>query len=326
MKLLGVDVGGTKTDAIVVDETGHILGWVRGGSGNYQTVGVERAFKEINDTIEKVLEKVGVDKDSVDFAYFGVAGADFSYDLETIRSILERIGLKKYDFDNDGRIALKAGTIDDVGIMVSCGTGSISYASDGKRLNRIGGFSPFFGERLGSYHVAGMVASTIVRSLDGRSPKTVMKELVEDRMGESITDLMKYDYDGHEEKIREMVITLLESLSEAAQKYDYGALKIFMEIIDEVLKIVQAHLTTLRFETRPIKLVLEGTFFKKVNRILVEMLKSALGNDFTIVIPEHDPVIGAVLLAMESAGIEPGDNEIHRLISEYLKMKKEVFG
>jgi activator of 2-hydroxyglutaryl-CoA dehydratase len=37
--LLGVDIGGTKTRALLVDENGSVLGFGKAGPGNHESVG-----------------------------------------------------------------------------------------------------------------------------------------------------------------------------------------------------------------------------------------------------------------------------------------------
>ena len=313
MRLLGVDVGGTKTHILIVDELGNVIVFEEGPGANYQGVGVEKAYQTLKRLIEKALKSASLSLDELDAAFFGVAGADFEYENRMVRSILERLGLKRYAFDNDGRIALRSGTFDDVGIMISCGTGGINYACDGKRMERIGGFSSFFGERLGSYIIAGKVASAILRAKDGRSENTVMVEMFESQIGSKIEDIMHYEYEGDYEKMRDYAVLLIRTLYSAARDHDFVALKILCEIVDEVVRIVEAFRKKLNF-TPPIKLVLEGSFFKNADPILLNMIRNALGRDYRLIVPKHPPVVGAVLLASELVGCSFTDRAIEKLI------------
>ena len=232
MIFLGVDVGGTKTDAILVNDEGKVLSYFRGGPGNYQSIGREKAFREIKRVVDGVLKKIGLEKNDITFAYFGIAGADTVKDFEIIRSILNGLALKRYDFDNDGRIALKSGTFDDIGIMVSCGTGSISYAYDGNNTHRVGGFSSFFGERLGSFYIAGFVMSAIMRSKDGRSPKTKLKKIVENKLKMRVEDLMRYEYFDERTSIN-FVPLVIKSIFEGFKGNGFIATKIFINIAEK---------------------------------------------------------------------------------------------
>ncbi len=315
MYFMGVDVGGTKTDVAVADQNGKVISYLRTKGANYQAVGVDQAFEIIKQAIDHALSKAGLKKDDLTYSYFGVAGADMDFEIEITRSILDKLELKKYSFDNDGRIALRSGTLDDVGILISCGTGGINYACDGKTISRKGGFSRFFGERLGSFIIASLVASAVIRSKDQRDEHTIMQQIFESKIGEPIENIMRYEYMGQDRsKLHQYAILLIETLYEAAKLHDYVALKILLKIVDEVLKIINAFLKEMDF-TPPVKVVLEGSFFKKADRILIQMIRSALKDDFDLIIPNHPPVVGAILLAAQMAGYTFKEEAVKNLIT-----------
>jgi len=316
---LGVDVGGTKTQAVLSDEQGNVLAVHRGKGANYQAVGKENAVRNLKDVIEGILNKAGKTREEIDFAFFGYAGADFDYEMKIVREILEKLGLEKFDFDNDGRTALRSGVFDDIGIMVSCGTGSISYASDGRRVNRIGGLSFSLGERLGSHYIASLVTSAVMRAKDGRDDWTTLVEEVEKEIG-PVENLLRYDYEGG--YTAELVKRVNQALFRCAEKGDAVSLRIFDEIVVEVKKIIDAHRKALNF-TPPIKLILEGSFFKNAPSLLINMIESATGKEYEIVIPKHDPVIGAVLFAMERSGLRVTEDLYNRLVRNYLREVKK---
>ncbi len=315
MYFLGVDVGGTKTDFLLVNEHGEVLSFLRTDGANYQGVGVEKSIKILQEGLQKILAGCNLRNDDLNYAFFGFAGADSEYEIQIVRNILKQLKLRNYDFDNDGRIALKSGTIDDVGIMISCGTGGINFASDGQRVERIGGFSRFFGERLGSYIIAGQVASAIVRAKDGRDEQTLMSKIFETKIGMPIENIMHYEYeeDGFE-NFRYYAVELIKTLFEAANQFDCVALRILDEIVEEVLKIVAVFKKKLTLPV-PTKLVLEGSFFKNSDPILFRMIETALGKDYNIIVPKHPPVLGAVLFAYEKSGLKPDQRLIDQLLN-----------
>ncbi len=301
---------------ILVDEQGKILSFLKTQGANYQSIGIERSVQVLNQAVQQVLDRCNLRKDDLTYAFFGFAGADSQYEIEIVKSILARLGLLNYDFDNDGRIALRSGTLDDIGIMISCGTGGINFASDGKKILRIGGFSGFFGERLGSYLIAGRVASAIVRAKDGRDESTIMKEIFESKIGEPIENIMHYEYEeSGTENFRKYAVELIKTLFEAASQFDHVALRILGEIVLEIVKIVNAFRRTLDLKT-PIKLVLEGSFFKNSPSILLKMIESAVGKDYKLIVPKHPPVFGAILLAYERIHYKPSKQVIESLLKQ----------
>lgn len=309
MYYLGVDIGGTKTAMIITDETGTVLSFRKGEGSNYQLCGIAASFQVLETTLEGACEEAGIKKQDIDEAFFGVAGADLDYDYEIISEILKRLELKSYHFDNDGLIALRAGVKDGKGILVTCGTGSISFGNNGREIMRKGGFSNFFGERLGGYHVAGMVASAIVRGADGRGSATIMHDLLEKNYSVTIEEMMKTEYPDVPYTGPDVNIALISTLYEAAKLSDMVALTILSEIAGEVVAIVNAFRKDMVF-TPLIKVVLEGSVFKHADKLLIDMIRNGLGNDCRVVIPDHDPVTGAVLFALEKNG-EIITEEIH---------------
>ncbi|HEY8541460.1 MAG TPA: BadF/BadG/BcrA/BcrD ATPase family protein, partial [Pseudothermotoga sp.] len=119
MYFMGVDIGGSKTDVVIADESGKVVSYLRTKGANYQGVGVDQAFEIINQAVNQAMTKAGLKKIDLTYSYFGVAGADMDFEIKITKSILDKLNLEKYSFDNDGRIALRSGTLDDVGILIS---------------------------------------------------------------------------------------------------------------------------------------------------------------------------------------------------------------
>ncbi|HOO33234.1 MAG TPA: BadF/BadG/BcrA/BcrD ATPase family protein [Thermotogota bacterium] len=320
MYFLGVDIGGTKTAVVVSDENGNILSYKKGPGANYQGCGIEEAYERTNDTIEQVCYELGIGKEDLDNAFLGIAGVDLEYDIQIIKGILERINLPAYGFENDGLIAFRSGTVDGRGILVTCGTGSISFGSDGNMLSRKGGFSTYFGERLGGSHVARLAASAIIRAKDGRGQKTLMSGILEDEFGADIEEMMKIQYPDVEYQGPNPTITLIKTIYRAAERNDLVAVKLLAEIADEVINIVRAYRVDMNF-TPPVKVVLEGTVFKKAEDILMEYIRTGLGSEYRIIVPTHDPVTGALLYALERHGIELTEQIIETIFTTFEEMK-----
>ncbi|MFW6263402.1 MAG: N-acetylglucosamine kinase [Thermotogota bacterium] len=323
MFFLGVDVGGTKTAAVIADETGRVLSLKIGKGSNYQGCGIEASYKRGNETIEGACKEAGIEKNDIENAFFGIAGVDLDYDIEIIKGILKRIGIKQYAFENDGLIALRSGTDDGKGILITCGTGSISFANNGEKIIRKGGFSTFFGERLGARHIASLSASAMVRAKDGRGPKTLMNNILEDQYNITVEEMIKKDIPDLLYNGPEPIVTLINVVYKGAQQNDYVAFKILIEIVGEIINICQSIRVNMIFNP-PIPLVLEGTVFKRAAPILFDLIRSALGKEYKINIPSHDPVTGAVLFAFENAGVKVTKTIQDNLFKSYDEKKAQL--
>src|SRR5262245_1617694 len=86
---LGVDIGATKTHALVADETGRAIGFGQAGPGNYQVVGYTGMAATLRIAIDQALAVAGVEHSQLSGAGLGIGGYDWpsqrSGMLQTIR-------------------------------------------------------------------------------------------------------------------------------------------------------------------------------------------------------------------------------------------------
>ena len=317
MVYIGIDVGGTKTEVLVVNKDGEVLSRALGGPGNHESIGEEKAAAEIKRTIEKATD--GLSDRKIGGAFFGMAGIDHEEDKEIAERIIKLIGIDNASFDNDGRIALRSCFYDDKGIVIACGTGSISYSGNGEELFRIGGFSWSFGERLGSHLIAGMVTAAAVRAVDGREYSTLLTKLLEEKLKMDIFELRRISRFGLT-AVKDKVPLIILALYEAYENHDFVATKILIEIVEEVVKITRAHAKKINIMP-PVPVCLTGTFFRKAPEYLKEMVSNALGSDYRVFISDRAPVIGAAHLALEAGGVVATDETLGKITEGYKNLE-----
>src|SRR5205085_1053788 len=121
---VGVDGGATKTDAVVVDASGRVLGVGRSGGSNWEVCGLDGAFAAVQEALEAGLTAAGVALDAVDAAAFALAGCDWPSDHERLSTALAPLGVPgDVSIVNDAVGALRAGTDEPFGIASVAGTG-----------------------------------------------------------------------------------------------------------------------------------------------------------------------------------------------------------
>ena len=69
---LGVDVGSSKTHALIADESGEVTGAGLAGPGNHQTVGYDGMYSALNDSISQALVTAGISGASITGSGFGI--------------------------------------------------------------------------------------------------------------------------------------------------------------------------------------------------------------------------------------------------------------
>src|SRR6185369_2545246 len=72
--VLGVDGGGTKTRAVVVDSRGTVIGKGDAGPSNPLRVGVSDSVKAVREAVEQACHNAGVRRHDLSAAEFGLAG------------------------------------------------------------------------------------------------------------------------------------------------------------------------------------------------------------------------------------------------------------
>jgi N-acetylglucosamine kinase-like BadF-type ATPase len=79
---LGIDVGSTKTHALIADETGTCIGFGKAWGGNHQGMGYAGLENVLKESFEQARKMAGVSAEQITGAGFGVAGYDFPSDRE----------------------------------------------------------------------------------------------------------------------------------------------------------------------------------------------------------------------------------------------------
>lgn len=316
---IGVDIGNTKTVYTLVHKDGAVLERLRGPGANYQEIGAEEMTRRVRDAVQKIIKSAGITLEEIGAVYYGAAGADTPADFEIMRPALaEATPGVTFDFDNDCWIALYSGTQGGPGMVVTCGTGNTNCAANARdEKMRIGGLEEMLGDYLGAYSIAKYAASAAIRSEDGRDEPTILQSMLPEALGISSTaDLIAMEVGA------DHVTTIVKTFFKTAQAGDGKSLEICWSLVKETLKIVREFYNGL-FRDEPFTLVLEGSVFKQKYEPFMKMLQLALDQkyDVEIVVPEWDPVVGAVLLAYKTAGLSPEQAIVHRIIETYSKVE-----
>jgi N-acetylglucosamine kinase-like BadF-type ATPase len=120
---LGIDVGSSKTHAVIADETGACIGFGKAWAGNHQGVGYDGLESVLKESFEQAREMVGISAGKIMGAGFGVAGYDFPSDREQHLHAIASLGLScPVEVVNDGVNGLLAGATRGIGVNVTAGS------------------------------------------------------------------------------------------------------------------------------------------------------------------------------------------------------------
>lgn len=170
--LLGVDGGGTKTTAAVLDLRRSTLSTSTAGPSNPDVNGIEAAVASITDAVRGALDAAGATPGDLAGAVLAIASADSAENQADLLAKLDLLApVERTLVLNDTVAAWAAGTLGQPGVAVISGTGSntLGVAADG-RTWRCGGWGHLLGDE-GSGHWIGLEGlRAAVTYRDGRAP------------------------------------------------------------------------------------------------------------------------------------------------------------
>ncbi|MGE7614727.1 N-acetylglucosamine kinase [Paenibacillus sp. NPDC101420] len=312
---LGVDAGGSKTYAMIANEQGTVIGVGKGGNGNHQN-NREQAENSLHQAVSGAIIASGLTKDQMEYSWFGLAGADRESDFRILRPIISRLGLPRTEISCDTWIALRSGTESNYGIVLICGSG-VNCAGKNPRgvTYQCGGFGYRFGDYGGGYDLSIEVFRSVLRADDGREKETVLSERLIHLLGYSSVSELREDYLDHS---RDLPPQIAELLFQAADEGDQVATLLLTKQGDELGLAAVSTIRHLAMEEDSFDIVLAGSLLTKgdrsgiIRRAIEQRVKHSAPNG-TLRILTREPVVGAVVLAMESSGVRVNQEVLDRL-------------
>ncbi|HSG42685.1 MAG TPA: BadF/BadG/BcrA/BcrD ATPase family protein [Anaerolineales bacterium] len=299
---LGIDVGSSKTHALIVDESGNCVGFGKSGGGNQQGVGYDRHADVLRESFEAALKMSGVDNAQITGAGFGAAGYDFPSDRDAHLKAISKLGLScPVEVVNDGVNGLLAGATRGIGVNVTAGSSNNCRGrnKEGKE-GRIVGNGLMFGENGGAYEIVEMALKKVNHAWIKRIPPTALtKVLLEATGAKNEMDLMEGLSNG---QYHLSPITAKE-VFETARKGDSAALDIIHLAGEELGWLAVSVARQIEMENDEVEIIQSGSVFD-AGEIITNPMRDIVLNHLPkakLIRLEGPPVVGAVILGMEQA-------------------------
>jgi N-acetylglucosamine kinase-like BadF-type ATPase len=294
--ILGIDGGATRTDAILSDEEGHILGRGVGGPSNYNVVGIEAAKASLKQAIEGALSDAQQDVQEVKAAAVGVPCRDEPPPIS--EWFANRLSNAKTIVVPDYELVLPAGTPQGWGVSIISGTGSVAFGRNpqGQRA-MTGGWGYILGDEGSGYAIGLAALRSVARAQDGRSPRTMLTELILEAWGlKDLNDLSRRVYHGG--TTHADIAALTSVVIEAAAASDAIALSLTREAGSELALSVAALVPLLNWPEQ-IPCAMGGSVLIKsdfVARTFLERVRE-LRLPLAPIQKVSEPVFGALIIA-----------------------------
>jgi len=308
--LIGVDGGNTKTVALVATPDGTVVGRGRSGCSDiHNAPSVEIALDAMAAACQDALFEAGIAASDVSAACFNLAGADWPEDFDLLRrAIPELVGLPRAPLVvNDAIAPIRAGTADGAGVSVVCGTfGTTAARNRDGRTYHVG----FWPDRTGARGLGQDGLAAVWRSELRLGPETALTHRSLEMYGPATPIELLHSFTrrgGWPEQDKERLAPVV--LDEATKGDPVAA-----EIVANHGRILGGQARACAdavglLDGRRFPVVLTGGVFHSPSAVLSDAILSYLPEADPVPL-HHAPVIGALLLAFDEAGLEPDVSRI----------------
>lgn len=279
--VIGVDGGGTKTEAIAYNLKGEECAKSITGFGNLVS-GKDEALKNIIFSIEACIRELG--KDGLKALYLGLAGVEVGNNKELVlKEIKDKVKVHGIIM-NDANLALKAILKGEDGILTIAGTGSNCFGINGAMEARSGGWGHLLGDEGSGYRISIEAFKRMIYESDYDLEKsTLTTAILKELDMKEVEEISGFVYSSTKDQIA-VITPVVSRLAEDGDKY---AIKIVEAEGRELAKATENVYKKLGFKNG-CKVAIKGSVIEKVKLLrqaFEEYLKENINN---IVIVEDD--------------------------------------
>lgn len=307
--ILGMDVGGTKTAAALMNDRGEVLGQGIGGSANINWVPVKQAEKSFATAIKAAQKMAGIKQLKCDIVIIGIEP-----DPKPLVPFVRKLtGARKILHKKEGECSLVGGLVQDTGISLIAGTGSVGWGRNEKGETHVTSCWGTIGDEGSAYDLARRGVNAAFWAEDKRGRPTKLVEKIAARFGKKrMIDIVTPLYTAPD--MRKDFASLSRIVMETALEGDEVAREVVIEGARQIAHIITTCAEVLGLHTKPYKVAATGGlvskggwYFDLVQQFVREK------HDATLVLPKFEPVIGACLIGLRELGFERTEEVIRNL-------------
>ncbi|MGH9932890.1 MAG: BadF/BadG/BcrA/BcrD ATPase family protein [Pyrinomonadaceae bacterium] len=300
--VVGVDGGGTKTRAVILDDDFRVLGEGLSGASNPLRVGIAGAATAIREAIDRACEAAQMRRTDLIAAEIGLAGARRRELNARIREALLSLGIDEIVVVGDADIALYGATEGEPGLIVIAGTGSICCGINARRKTICaGGWGPIAGDEGAGAWIARRALRAIARAVDGRGPATSLTSAACTYFHVSDpNDLSTAIY--APTMTNERLAAFGKNVIEAAKAKDRVAREILCEGGRELGSVAAAVIRNLKLEREAFPVAYVGGVFDAAGELVLSPLRAEVirvAPKAHLAPPRFSPAVAAARMAWE---------------------------
>lgn len=319
--VLGIDQGGSKTHAVVADETGCLLGMGNSYGACHSSSSLEYALHAIVEASDVALEQAGICREDVTTLVGGLTGVDWDYEAELLEN-----GIKTYfpeadiQVVNDCIIAMRAGTRKSRCGILCAGSGLNCAVQNGEDCFVYGFYIP--DEYQGGSSLGIKAVQAVFDSYVGLERETTLTGRLLDYFRVTTVDELLYMQVKDQISV-EAYLKIPVILAEEAEAGDSVAADIWIQYGRHIAKYLTARVEKMGLQGKEMDIVLSGGIFKCKFREFIMAVKEEILRGIpaaSIIEAQFEPVVGAVVM-----GLKRIHGEVTEEIYENIKMSSKTF-
>ena len=295
--IIGIDGGGTKTVAVLVDQgSGVVLRLLDEGS-NPNVCGFEATVKTLYAMIDRCRALGSMEALCLSLAGAGTqamqARMTKAMQAHVPPSCRVRVG-------SDALGRMSSGIKHADGVVVIAGTGSAAFARCGGEYFRVGGWGHLIDDAGSGYDIGRLGLRAVLRAHDGRAPESALTQRFIDHLGGALPwEALSLIYEGGKQRVAGFAPVVLGTPD------DQAAQAIVDRACAELAQMARTAGAQLRDAPKELPVVAAGSVWKS-ERIL-QGVQRELGAGYRLIRPKRRPVFGAAIEAAADAGWCTGD-------------------
>jgi N-acetylglucosamine kinase len=177
---LGFDGGGTKTECVLLDAKGAVIGEGRGGPANPLRSGYDGAFTSLHEAAAGAMAAARIRPGDVTNVCAGIAGAGRRSVVRRVMVFLtEEFPAALTQVATDYEVALESAAGSGLGVVLIAGTGSVAFGRNAAgETARAGGYGPWIGDEGSAFDIGRRAVSAVARTRDTDAPVTMLAEMI----------------------------------------------------------------------------------------------------------------------------------------------------
>ncbi len=273
---IGIDGGGSKTHAVLVDHTGKFIAESYAGSANINS-DLNLAYSSIMHAINELILPRKINTQEVNLG-IGVAGYSVIEKRQSLLNLLNNF--KQVKLESDCHIACLAAHGNKDGAIIICGTGIVAYFIQNKKSGQIGGWGFPHGDLGGGAWLGLEACKLVCKAIDKVIPWSLLLSEIYDFFDNDSAKYKNWLLNAKQSNFVEISKFVLKNISN-----DPVAEMIYSQGLKEVRDFIWAVMQ--KVEDLPIKLM-GGLAIIYIDKLASEFKNLSLS--------AQKPVVGAIYL------------------------------